>query len=469
MESNIELTQFITEKLFSYQIEHTLNLIYILTRNISILDSSDTGTGKTYTALAVCKQLNLNPIIICPKSVMNTWKKISKLFEVQPIMIVNYETIKLVKYYIEKNGIMERVDCPYINLAKNEKNKVDYVWNLNGSDNVLFIFDEVHKCSNINSENGKLLFSAKNQEKYMLILSATIADHPEKFKLFFYILNFIDPKNVKEKNLTFNQYMIIMNRWIFRDKKPMNRIYSMLYPERSSRMKIDVLGDLFPETQIIAQPYNLGRKRELEIEREYKNLADEMEQIRNKQKGDKGNILTSIMRAQQKIEIIKIPIFVELTYDFIENGFSVVIFVNFTQTLQTLAQMLYTDCLIYGEQTAEQRNKNIEDFQENKKRIIICNTKAGSLGLSLHDLNGNYPRVSLISPNWDATSLIQALGRVHRAGGKSKSLQRIIYVANTVEEKIAEKLEGKLQNLNTINNGDVDLTNITFEKERINA
>jgi hypothetical protein len=48
--------------------------------------------------------------------------------------------------------------------------------------------------------------------------------------------------------------------------------------------------------------------------------------------------------------------------------------------------------------------------------------------------------------------------------GKSKSLQRIIYVANTIEERIADRLKVKLNNINTINNGDVDLRNIIFEK-----
>lgn len=62
--------------------------------------------------------------------------------------------------------------------------------------------------------------------------------------------------------------------------------------------------------------------------------------------------------------------------------------------------------------------------------------------------------------------MTQALGRIHRAGGMSKSLQRIIYAANTVEEKIADKLQKKLKDMNDINNGDLDLTNIVFEKER---
>jgi superfamily II DNA or RNA helicase len=173
-----------------------------------------------------------------------------------------------------------------------------------------------------------------------------------------------------------------------------------------------------------------------------------------------------MLRSHQKIEILKIPTFVELANDFIHNKFSVVIFVNFTQTLKTLAEMLKTDSIIYGEQSYEVRIRIIEEFQENKNKIIICNIKAGGIGISLHDIYGRHPRVSIISPTWNSIELTQALGRIHRAGGKSKSLQRIIYIADTVEEKIAEKLKLKLKNINSINNGDLDLTNIDFKNYR---
>ena len=102
---------------------------------------------------------------------------------------------------------------------------------------------------------------------------------------------------------------------------------------------------------------------------------------------------------------------------------------------------------------------------ENKSKIIICNIKAGGVGISLHDKTGERPRASLISPTWSSIDLQQALGRIHRAGGKSKSLQRILYVANTIEEKIADKIKDKLKNINTLNNGDLDLTNITYERD----
>ena len=441
----------IKNKLLTYQVQHTENLVRIINDNNACLDASDTGTGKTYCAIAACYILKLSPIIICPKSVINTWKTVCKYFDVIPNIIINYESLKTGNNYDKLKRIEKDKKISF------EFEKVP---------NSIFIFDEAHRCVNLDTENSSILFSAKNTNLPILLLSATIADFPEKFKPFFYILNFIEPEQVNKLNMNLIKYMRIVDEWIFRDKRPMVRIHTMLYPKRASRMRIDILGDLFPQTQITATPYTLDEKRTKEIENEYKKLQIELEEIRTKKSQDKKNPLTVVLRAHQRIEILKIPTFIELCNDFRHNGYSVVIFVNFTKTLETLCDMLHTTSKIYGDQTQDTRLKIIEDFQSNKTNIIICNIKAGGIGISLHDTIGNHPRVSLISPTWSSIDLVQALGRIHRAGGKSKSLQRIIYTADTIEERIADKLKNKLLNINSINNGDLDLTSIEFDNKR---
>jgi hypothetical protein len=458
----------IKNKLLEYQQEHTNNITRILNNNNACLDASDTGTGKTYSAIAACFILKLRPIIICPKSVISTWKNVSEYFNIDNPIIVNYETIKRGKIY---NKNFDKIKADFIQIYRNNKNTIDKIsFDFDTSKqikdkNIIFIFDEVHRCSNLESDNCLLLISAKQSNIKMLLLSATISDYPEKFKPFFYILNFINPDQVKKMDIDYKKYIRIVEAWISRDYKPMVRIHNMLYPERASRVRIDILGDMFPQTQINALPYTMSKNRALEIEKEYKKLASELDEIKKKKDKDKYNPLTLTLRAHQKIEILKIPTFIELANDFLQNKFSVVIFVNFTQTLKTLAEMLHTDNIIYGEQNYEDRMSIIEDFQSNKTNIIILNIKAGGVGISLHDIHGGHPRVSLISPTWSSLDLVQALGRIHRAGGKTRSLQRIIYTADTVEERIAEKLKLKLQNINSINNGDLDLTNIEFENK----
>ena len=149
------------------------------------------------------------------------------------------------------------------------------------------------------------------------------------------------------------------------------------------------------------------------------------------------------------------PDIVEMTGDLIDQGKSVVIFVNFKDTAQALTEQL--DCLsIIGGQNQYQRQSQIDDFMLDEKRIIVVNIAAGGTGLSLHDTQGLYPRVSLISPTFSAKDHLQALGRIHRNGAKSHALQKILVAAGSVEETVVKSITAKLENLNTLHTGSND-------------
>lgn len=455
------MADIISEKhkklLLSYQINNTENIIRCVRNNGAVLDASGTGSGKTYSSACAVATMKLRPIIVSPKSVLSVWKNVCKIFDAKPFFIVNYETLKSGKYYNENR---DRVKCPHLTFDKKEKK---YKWSKLPKD-IVFIFDEVHKCSNIKTHNGQLLISAKDSSPNgIIIISATIADRIELFRPFFYVLNFIEKSKADELELDFKQYMRIIDKWVARSQKPLVSCHNMIFPNRGTKMSLDVLEN-FPETSIAAVPYYGGKTMEQKIQFEYEEINKQLELLRGKTAKDRGNILVKVMRSHQRVELLKIPTFVELTNEFLNDDHSVVIFVNYTQTLKTLAKMLQTNCLIYGEQTGEEREYNIQEFQANRQHIIICNLASGSVGVSLHDVHHKRKRASIISPCWNATNLVQALGRVWRANG-SKSIQRIVYVANTIEESISEKLQVKLKNLENINNGDLDLSNITFVKK----
>ena len=138
--------------------------------------------------------------------------------------------------------------------------------------------------------------------------------------------------------------------------------------------------------------------------------------------------------------------------------------------LETISDELECKCLIWGQQTLEDRNKNINDFNSDKSNIIICNIKSGGVGISLHDTIGKYPRVSLISPSYSAQDILQVLGRIHRANSKTPVEQYILYCKNTVEEKICENMKEKIINISSLNDGTVDtykIDGLTDEIENI--
>jgi len=61
----------------------------------------------------------------------------------------------------------------------------------------------------------------------------------------------------------------------------------------------------------------------------------------------------------------------------------------------------------------------------------------------------------LISPSYSAVLMRQALGRVWRDSSKSKSVQKIIFAAKTIEVEVCKSVNQKLDNLDLLNDGDL--------------
>ena len=428
---NVNLNKDIEKCLFDYQCLHVINLIASLSTNNIIIDGSDTGTGKTFCSIAVAKQLNLKPFIICPKSVINCWYEVCEKFNCESYGIVNYETIKNLMMYEDKKNI-NRIPCKYLT-----KNKNTYLWNL--PKDAILIFDEVHKCTNKKTQNGQLLLASKNVKKSIL-LSATLADSNKSFLIYGYLLNFY-------KKL--NQGRSWLNSFI-KSNKSFN---SMIYPKYGSRLIISDLKEKFPQNHITSNSYNLDPVIEQDIDTYFKYIDDKLKLINDKKldKNEQNRTLAKITKVRIKIEKLKIDIFVELAKQYLKEGKSVIIFVNFLKTLHKLAEIFDSTCLIYGDQTNSERQINIKEFQTNQKKLIICIMKSGSQSINLHDTDGNHPRVSLISPSFSSIDLKQALGRAYRANTKSPVLQHIIFSANNCEKSISKSLQDKLSYQSNIN------------------
>jgi superfamily II DNA or RNA helicase len=228
-------------------------------------------------------------------------------------------------------------------------------------------------------------------------------------------------------------------------------------------MRINELGDLFPLNNISTDCYFMENYKK--VDEEYKEINYCMNRLKVKEYYTL--CLGRLIRAKQRIELLKVPTFLEIIEDGLENNYSVVVFVNYKETQDQLLFHMKTSCRIAGGQTMEERQTNIDMFQTNKSRIIISTIQAGGVGISLHDLDGHFPRMSVISPTWSGQDLVQCLGRIHRAGGKSPVIQKIVYCAKSYEVKICEIIEQKLKNISSINDG--DLYGPMMEEHELNA
>lgn len=436
------------DKLLDYQKPHLNNVINTLLDHKRGLDLSDTGTGKTYCNVAASILLNKKLFIICPKSVIMSWLDVIEYFGADYYGVANYELLRNCKYMYKG----EKIVCPYIERIEYEKPSTDphnhepkkvvqYFWKDLPQD-ILFIFDEAHRCKNSRTLNYKMLKALNAQDINIMLLSATLSDKIENFKLAGLVL--------KLYNRTRN-YKTWLTK-ITRGTNSIKAIHNLIFPQYASRMKIADLKNVFQNNNIHSNCYEMECAKE--IQEMYDVIEEETKRLKQLE-DNSGCELARILYARMRIEQLKIPTFIKLAKEQLNKGNSVTIFVNFTNTLLTLKDELNTECVIYGEQTMDDRNANIMSFNNDKERVIICNIRSGGVGISLHDTKGVYPRISIISPSFSAQDIIQVLGRIHRANGKSEVNQYIVYCAKTVEEKICESMSEKINNIAHLNDGEV--------------
>ena len=325
----------------------------------------------------------------------------------------------------------------------------------------MVIFDEAHRCKNYKSVTSRLLLSIKDTGCKILLLSATITDKLICFKPFGVVFGFYD--DIKMHNVWMRR-QTKMHTIKYKDGKQsiaggdvkLDIIHNSIFPNNGSRMKIS---DLFPKNRIVSQSYLC--KDYDKVQENYDIINEVLEDLKNQE--SRAEALGKIIKARQKIEMYKIPIFIDLVEEALDNKYSVVFFVNYIETMNTLAHHLKTDCLIHGCQNMEKRQSCIDDFQANKRNILIAIMQVGGVGISLHDIHGVYPRMSLISPTWTWQDIKQALGRIHRAGAKTPALQKIIYCAQTYEDTLCRIISRKINTISAINYG--DMLGPTFDKE----
>lgn len=196
-------------KLRPWQVPAAKHLLEILRHHDSALDCSDTGTGKTYTALAVAKALQLPCLAVVPKIAITGWLAVAEHFN-EKISAINYELLRTgttpygtwanydkgnagrsfvffciycqCRYTEGDPGILcpanehgvcclERKTRPIVRGAFQFNKAVKFI-----------VWDEAHRAGGMNSLNSKMLIACKKARIKHLLLSATPAQSPLQMK-----------------------------------------------------------------------------------------------------------------------------------------------------------------------------------------------------------------------------------------------------------------------------------------------
>jgi hypothetical protein len=128
--------------------------------------------------------------------------------------------------------------------------------------------------------------------------------------------------------------------------------------------------------------------------------------------------------------------------------------------MDALCEKLGVSARIEGGQSSALREKTIQDYLDDKTRILVTNIDCGGTALNLPDLRGQFPRVGLTSLIFSSRKMRQLFGRLRRITSKTKSRYRVILAGGTREEKIHAALQNKLDNIDALNDGDLLSANL---------
>ncbi len=477
------------DKLRAHQVEPARRLLQLLQDGVPCaVDESDTGVGKTYTGCAVANALARPTLIVVPKIAESQWRRAAAHFG-DSFSIVGYEKLrtgstpfgrwefprlagslpyvhKCVNCQLVVNA--ERLQPCYchpqgIHCVESKKTSWKYgrwIW---APEIKFIIFDEFHRCNGRSSLTADMALSCYRQRIQVLGLTATLATSPLDMKVTGLLLGL----HTYSGDNGFYSWSASHGcgkfpylpgwRWVVgRDKQieAMTRIRNEIIPARGVRVRTSEIPG-FPTREVSAELYDIGQDAAT-VDKLYSEMESALKDLEAKASQDKdpNNPLTVLLRASQKIELLKVPVMAELAQDLLDTNYSVALFVNFSQTLAELKRVLKCDLIIDGSVVGKERDAAIDTFQRNESRKILINSRAGGICISLHDLQGNFPRAGLVMPTPSAVTMTQVFGRLHRDGGKSHCFYRIILADKTVEVSTYKGLSTKLINLDTLRDGD---------------
>lgn len=242
-----------------------------------------------------------------------------------------------------------------------------------------------------------------------------------------------------------------------KDEDKMAALRNMVNPFLLSRKKSMVAKDL-PEKQVTILYCDMdGKQREVYEYWKNKYREEIVETIHEKGfMQAKMKILQGLMRLRQ---ICNHPVLVDESYagesgkfnvlmdqieEVINSGHKVLIYSSFVKMLAVFRDRLTRENIpfAYLDGSTRDRKSVVEQFQaDDSVKAFLISLKAGGLGLNL--TAADY--VFIVDPWWNPAAEMQAIDRTHRIGQKKNVFVYKAIVKDSVEEKILELQETKLE------------------------
>ena len=435
---------------------HQKEAIEKLVKNKKFILADDMGLGKTTSTIVAALETGAKKIlIVCPASLKLNWEREIANYSDRSVFIAegkkfsNEHDFVIINYDILKN---------FHDPKKKEESEILK------TEFDLVIMDEAHMISNPQAQRTKIANDIASKSNRVWLLSGTpMTSRP---------MNYYNLLNLVDSPVAMN-WMAYAKRYCngFQFSVGKRKVWNVTgasnldeLRERTSthilrRLKEDVL-DL-PE-KIITPVYLRLKSKDYEaLMGEYFDWYDSTP--------EESSSLTvqfsKLMKVRKIIAQEKINNTIELAENIIEQGKKVIIFTNFTDTLNTIynhfgKQAVYLD----GSCSKFHRQNAVDEFQTNDKiKVFVGNLKAAGVGITLTAAEA----VIMNDLSFVPAEHSQAEDRSHRIGQKNSTSVYYPLFENTIEGAIYDILNRKKKIISTVM-GDDMFDEATIIEEMLN-
>ena len=424
--------------------EHQKEAIEKLVRNKKFILADDMGLGKTTSTIIAALETGAKKVlIVCPASLKINWQREIANYSDRSVYIAegkkfsNEHDFVIVNYDILKNFHDTK------DKEKSEIMKINFD---------LVIMDEAHMISNPQAQRTKIANDIASKSNRVWLLSGTpMTSRP---------MNYYNLLNLVDSPVAMN-WMAYAKRYCngFQFSVGKRKVWNVTgasnldeLRERTSthilrRLKEDVL-DL-PDKIITPVYLRLKSKDYEELMGEYFDWYD-----KNPEESSSLTIqFSKLMKVRKVIAQEKIKNTIELAENIIEQGKKVIIFTNFTDTLNEIynhfgKSAVYLD----GSCSKFHRQNSVDEFQTNDKiKVFVGNLKAAGVGITLTSAEA----VIMNDLSFVPAEHSQAEDRSHRIGQKNSTSVYYPLFENSIEGAIYDILNRKKKIISTVMGDDM--------------
>lgn len=420
-------------------LEHQKEAIQKLVENKKFILADDMGLGKTTsTIIAALESGSKKVLIICPATLKINWKR----------EIENYSDKSI--YIAESKNFSTEADFVIINydIIKNfhdpkKKNESQVL----ASNFDLVIIDEAHYIKNATAQRTKLINDiVKNTERLWLLTGTPMTSRPIDY---FNLLSIIDSPVAKNwmayaiRYCSGYQFNVGGRKvWNVTGASNLEELRDRTVGLTLRRLKENVL-DL-PDK--IITPVYLRLKS-----KSYENVMGEYYDWYDKNPDESKSLTVQFSKLTKIRQIIadeKIEQTIELAENIIEQDKKVIIFCNFTDSLNKITEHFGKAAVkLDGSMPKHERQNSVDQFQDNPKvKVFVGNIKAAGVGITLTAAEAVIMNDLSFLPSDHA----QAEDRAYRYGQKNNVLVYYPIFENTIEGIIYDILNNKKQVIATV-------------------